>query len=350
MQHPLFTTKKKLYTYLSAWMPVAGVHACIDIFFYNISLPLSLFDAGVSTGIFAAIGILCWYTVRFISIDTNKIILTAINHFLAAILFITIWFGSSYPILTNLSTDFYFLNFIQHTIPLRIVIVFFLYCILALSYYLYKYYHSYKIRIEREAQWKTLVKEGELNLLKSQLQPHFIFNSLNSIHALSYQDIDKAQQMITDLSAYLRLSIEKKEEKPVPFSEELQNALLYYSIEKIRFGNRLEIKTTIEEDTLSCQTPFMILQPLLENAIKHGLFESIEIVTIELISFIKEQALHILIKNNHDPVHHSKTGNGLGLKHVQQRFFLLFGRKNLVKITDENGIFQVELIIPAYTH
>ncbi|WP_018341932.1 sensor histidine kinase [Cytophaga aurantiaca] len=348
MQHPLFVSKRKLYTYIFAWMPVLGIHAFIDIYIYKIPTTLSVIDAGISTGIFAMIGMLSWYTVRFISIDNTKILFTILNHFIAALLFITLWFFISNSILKILSNDFYFLNFIQTTTPFRIVIALFFYCILALSYYLYKYYSSYKARIEREAEWKTLVKEGELNLLKSQLQPHFIFNSLNSIHALMYQDMEKAQEMLTNLSSYLRLSIEKNKEKSVPFSEELQNGLLYCSIEKIRFGNRLDIETTISEDSLSCQAPFMILQPLLENAIKHGLFGFIGMVKIEIVSFVEDNALHILIKNNHDPSVHKQNGNGLGLTHVQHRFALSFGRKNLVKIKDENGIFQVELIIPQY--
>jgi two-component system LytT family sensor kinase len=350
MQHPLFKNKTKLYSYLFAWMPVLGIHAFIDAYFYKISLALALFDASVSIGSFAMIGMLSWYTVRFISIDTTNMRFNILNHFIAALLFISLWFFISTSTLKIFSSTIYFMNFIQTTIPFRIVIAFFLYCILALSYYLYKYYSSYKARIEREAEWKTLVKEGELNLLKSQLQPHFIFNSLNSIHALMYQDIEKAQQMLTDLSAYLRLSIEKNKEKSVPFSEELQNGLLYCSIEKIRFGNRLDIETIIAKDSLSCQAPFMILQPLLENAIKHGLFGFVGMVKIELISFVQDNALHILIKNNHDPSVHKHNGNGLGLTHVQHRFSLLFGRKNLVKIKDENGIFQVELIIPQYQH
>lgn len=350
MQHPLFKNKKKLYAYLFAWMPVLSIHAFIDVYAYKIPFPLSVLDASVSTGVFAMIGMLAWYTVRFISIDANKIRLTIFNHFTAALLFIALWFFISNSMLKILSSDLYFLNFIQTTTPFRIVIALFFYCILALSYYLYKYYSSYKVRIEREAEWKTLVKEGELNLLKSQLQPHFIFNSLNSIHALLYQDIDKAQHMLTDLSSYLRLSIEKNQEKSVPLSEELQNGFLYYSIEKIRFANRLEIQTTIEENALSCKVPFMILQPLLENAIKHGLFGFVGIIKIEVIGFVQENVLHLHIKNNHDPSVHKQNGNGLGLKHVQHRFNLLFGRKNLVKIKDENGIFQVELIIPQYQH
>ena len=346
MQHPLIKDKKNLYVYFFAWIPVMCIHASIDVHFYSINVPLGLIDASISSVLLALIGSLAWYTVRFISIDRKQLTLNLLNHFIAAGIFIGIWYFISKTILLQISTNEQFVFFVQQSGPFRIIIASFLYCILALSYYLYKYYSSYKLRIEREAEWKTLVKEGELNVLKSQLQPHFIFNSLNSIHSLMFHDIDKAQHMLTNLSSYLRLSIEKNQEKSVPFSEELKNGMLYYSIEKIRFGSRLEIETHIEEITLSCAAPFMILQPLLENAIKHGLFESVDIIKIEIEGFVKKNALHIIIKNNHDATVQKKAGSGLGLKHVQHRFLLLFGRKNLVKIKDENGIFQVELIIP----
>ena len=348
MQHPVLKSKKNLYIYGSAWAPVVFAHACIDVYFYAIPRSLSLLDAFVSIVLFAAIGLLSWYTVRFISIENQRIPLHLFNHFIAAGMFIALWYFITKTILIHSSTNAGFIDFIQRSGPFRIVIVAFLYCILALSYYLYKYYSSYKVRIEREAAWKTLATESELNLLKSQLQPHFIFNSLNSIHALLLKDVEKAQHMLSNLSGYLRLSIEKNKEKSVTFSEEVKNALLYYSIEKIRFESRLHIKTHIEDDTATCKVPFMIIQPLLENSIKHGLFESLDPVTIELRGFVKENTLHIQIQNNHDTSVKKQRGNGLGLKHVQQRLFLLFGRKNLMKIKDENGIFQVELIIPQY--
>lgn len=348
MQHPVLKSKKNLYRYVSAWVPVVCTHACIDVFFYALPPSLSLFDAVVSTVLFAGIGLLAWYTVRFISLENQRIPLQLFNHFMAAGMFISLWYVITKTILIHSNTDIGFIEFIEQSGPFRIVIASFVYCILALSYYLYKYYNSYKVRIEREAAWKTQATESELNLLKSQLQPHFIFNSLNSVHALLLQDVEKAQHMLSNLSGYLRLSIEKNKEKSVPFSEEIKNALLYYSIEKIRFENRMHIETHIEDDTMSSKVPFMIIQPLLENSIRHALFESLDPVTIELNGFIKENALHIVIRNNHDRSVKKQFGSGLGLKHVQQRLFLLFGRKNLMKIKDENGIFQVELTIPQY--
>ena len=348
MQHPFIRNKKSLYSYFTAWILISGIYAVIIIYFFKQPVSFSITDAGITSSIFALLGLLSWYTVRYISIDSKQISLVVFNHLIAASVFISIWHFTSYSLLKYAIHDIAYLIFLDSAIPFRIITGLFLYCILALSYYLYKYYISFKSRVERDAEWKTLVKEGELNLLKSQLQPHFIFNSLNSIHALMGIDAERAQQMLLNVSSYLRLSIEKNQEKTVPLYEELENSELYCSIEKIRFQDRLVIQKNIHPETLSLLVPHMILQPLLENAIKHGLFESTEIITIQINSWLEGKLLHIRIQNNHDAAVKKKTGNNLGIQHVRNRFTLLYGRKNLVHITDENSIFQIELLIPQY--
>jgi two-component system LytT family sensor kinase len=348
MQHPFIQNKKKLYYYFIAWIPISGIYAIAVSNRFKQSLSLSVLDAGISLGIFSLVGFLSWYTVRFISIDSKRISLVVFSHISAAFVFISIWHLLSYALLTNCLHDTRYLQFLSSAIPFRIIIGLFLYCLLALSYYVYKYYVSFKSRIEKDAEWKTLVKEGELNLLKSQLQPHFIFNSLNSIHALMNIDAERAQQMLLILASYLRLSIEKNQEKIVPLSEELENSELYCSIEKIRFQDRLIIHKNIHDETPSLLVPHMILQPLLENAIKHGLFESTEIITIQINTWLDGKLLHISIQNNHDTTIKKKHGNNMGIQYVRNRCTLLYGRKNLVQITDEKGIFKIELLIPQY--
>jgi len=348
MQHPFIKNKTNLYSYFIVWVSLCGTHTFILSRVFNIPTKISLIDASITTAAFALLAMLSWYTVRFISINRKQIILTIFNHLVAALLFIYMWYQITDFLIRNIIHDKDYLFFLHTANPFRIVIALFLYCILALSFYLYKFYESYKARIERDAEWKTLVKESELTLLKSQLQPHFIFNSLNSIHALMQLDTEKAKQMLFNLSSYLRLSIEKNQKELIPLSEELENGELYYSIEKIRFGDRLFMYKNIKEETLPLLVPHMILQPLLENAVKHGILGSTGIITIQIDAWLTGNYLHICIKNNHDPETGKKTGYGLGLKHVQNRFALLYGRKNLVRILDENGIFQIELIIPQY--
>src|SRR5205085_4260383 len=128
---------------------------------------------------------------------------------------------------------------------------------------------------ERKLDMERLAREAELNKLRHQLQPHFLFNSLNSISALTGSQPEKARHMIQQLSDFLRGTLKKDEQQNTSFEEELQYLRLYLDIEKVRFGYRLQTKITYEEDTLQMQLPSMLLQPLVENAIKFGLYDTI---------------------------------------------------------------------------
>ncbi|HSZ71312.1 MAG TPA: histidine kinase, partial [Cytophagaceae bacterium] len=264
------------------------------------------------------------------------------------VFFLVIWQTLSYGLLVVLLPSVDYIAFIDRSIPLRLVLGLFLYGIIALSYYLYKYYYSFKERIKRETDWNALMKEGELALLKSQLQPHFIFNTLNSIQALMLSDPERAQVMVVKLASFLRLSMTKHEEKLISLREELENSALYSDIEKIRFGDRLVIETYADEQVLSAVVPPLLLQPLIENAIRHGLHRFLGTVTISIQAASEEKEIRLSVSNNHDPQEQKQWGSGMGLKHVRRRLFLLYGRKDLAQVKDENGIFKIELVIPQY--
>ncbi|MDB5272323.1 MAG: LytT family sensor histidine kinase [Chitinophagaceae bacterium] len=348
MRHPLLYRKSNLYQYLMVFTAMSCIHLFVLHEICQLSLKEALLDALVSNGLFAMLGLSSWYVVRYISMDHGSSALIWFNQWIAAMLFLSIWQGLSYLILVNALPSGKYTAFLDASILLRLLFGLFLYGFLSLSYYLYKYYYSFKARLQREADWNTLVKESELALLKSQLQPHFIFNSLNSIHALMLSDAERAQDMLVKLAAFLRLSMNNSSEKSVTLKEELENISLYSSIEKIRFGDRLMMELQIEEEALTAAVPHLLLQPLMENAIRHGLHQFVGTVTVTLRAVCEEKGLRILLFNNHDPEEKKQKGTGLGLKHVRQRLSLLFGRKDLVKIKDENGIFQIELFIPQY--
>ena len=191
-----------------------------------------------------------------------------------------------------------------------------------------------------------MVKEAELNLLKSQLNPHFLFNSLNSISALTLTDPHKAQEMIILLSDFLRYSLARDGRQLSSLSAELQNIDRYMKIEKIRFGDRIQYTADVVSNTLSCTLPVMILQPVFENAIKHGVAESIDTVHIQLSAKLEQNYLIIVVQNEFDPTSPSRRGAGLGLKNIEERLKLIYHNDGLLKYRKENNIFEVKLIIP----
>lgn len=202
----------------------------------------------------------------------------------------------------------------------------------------------------RKADAERLVKEAELNKLRQQLQPHFLFNSLNSISALTGSQPEKARHMIQQLADFLRGTLKKEEQQWTTFEEELQYLQLYLDIEKVRFGYRLQTAVTHNDDVLQMKLPPLILQPLVENAIKFGLYDTIGEVCILIAATANKGMLEVTVQNPFDEATAvSGKGTGFGLTSIKRRLFLLFGRQDLLEIKKEPGQFITKISIPQTT-
>lgn len=200
---------------------------------------------------------------------------------------------------------------------------------------------------ERKQDMERLAREAELNKLRQQLQPHFLFNSLNSISALTGSQPEKARHMIQQLSDFLRGTLKKEQQQWTTFEEELQYLQLYLDIEKVRFGYRLQTQIETEETTLQMQLPSMLLQPLVENAIKFGLYDTIGEVTIFIKAKNIDGLLEVSVQNPFDETTSVPVkGTGFGLSSIRRRLFLLFSRHDLLQIKKEAQQFITIISIP----
>jgi LytS/YehU family sensor histidine kinase len=199
----------------------------------------------------------------------------------------------------------------------------------------------------RKVDAEKLAKEAELFKLRQQLQPHFLFNSLNSINALIGSRPEEARRMVQQLSDFLRGTIKKEETQWVTLQEELQYLQLYLDIEKVRFGNRLTTLIQAETGSGELKLPALLLQPIMENAIKFGLYDTTGETIIRLITEKKDNELVIKVYNPFDPETSSpRQGTGFGLKSVQRRLYLLFARTDLLQTSNEDNIFITTVRIP----
>jgi two-component system, LytTR family, sensor kinase len=204
-----------------------------------------------------------------------------------------------------------------------------------------------KETFKRNEQAEKLKKEAELLNLRLQLQPHFLFNSLNSINALIPYNPAEAQKMLQLLSEFLRGTIRKDNDALIDFEEEIKHLNLYLNIEKVRFDHRLNIELNIDETTKNCKIPPLILQPLVENAIKFGIYGTLGAVTINIHAQLNGNNLKIEIKNPFDKNDKSAfTGTGFGLDAVKKRLQLIYGSINLIHTSEQEEIFTVQLLIP----
>lgn len=200
---------------------------------------------------------------------------------------------------------------------------------------------------ERKTEAERLSKDAELFKLRQQLQPHFLFNSLNSIAALTGTQPEKARHMIQQLSDFLLGTLKKEEQHWITLEEELQHLQLYLDIEKVRFGYRLQTQLHVSEQALTWKLPSLLLQPIVENAIKFGLYDTIGEVVISINAFIQNGLLQVVVQNPFDQATSASIkGTGFGLASIQRRLFLLFARQDLLQTNNEEGKFITTIFIP----
>jgi len=238
-------------------------------------------------------------------------------------------------------------SFVAVSWPVRLGICFLLIgCMTIISLFWYTTEEEQQNR-QRKTDTEKLAKDAELFKLRQQLQPHFLFNSLNSISALVGSQPEQARKMIHQLSDFLRGTLKKEDQQWVNLAEELQYLELYLDIEKVRFGYRL---TTVIECDASCnemKLPPMLLQPVVENAIKFGLYDTTDAVTIYIKASMQDNYLQIIVQNPFDPeTSYPGKGTGFGLSSLNRRLYLLFARNDLLETRTENNLFSTIVRIP----
>ncbi len=254
---------------------------------------------------------------------------------------------------TNYSLNYLFLyqkdyqSFLDTTLPFKAIVVFLCLAWCAIANILW-----YRLEEQSEMQGRllatqNLAKEAELNKLRHQLQPHFLFNSLNSVYALTIVNPTEAGTMITKLASFLRGTLKRDDEVWVNVAEEMEYIQLYLDIEKVRFSHRLTIDVQIAEETLGLCLPGTLLQPIVENAIKFGLYNTSAAITITVRVKLENNALVICVANPFDPEMKASKGTGFGLSAIRRRLYLLFADSNLLQTeTQNNNLYITTLKIP----
>lgn len=199
----------------------------------------------------------------------------------------------------------------------------------------------------RELETRLTAQDAELRLLRTQVDPHFLFNSLNSISALTSIDPGAARAMTLRLAGFFRLSLGLHAERKVLLRRELELVRDFVAIEQVRFGERLRFEAEAGPDALDCLVPPMLLQPLVENAVKHGIGQMIEPGCVHLSAARAGSLLRIVVDNDVDPDMPCVRGTGLGLENVRRRLEAAYGIEASVHWRREGARFQVELALPA---
>jgi two-component system sensor histidine kinase AlgZ len=349
--HPILGQFRRLGLYLLAWLPFAALLYYLLTAFGG----MTRYEAEVLVPIlcilYAFDCLSAWYTCKATPIESSGFLRLISTNLLAAGIMSSLWVLIARGLARLLATSSSFAQAPEHVsrnasllfgtgVMLYLLSVGLHYVLLALQ--------QSQAAEKRLSAARVLARDAELRALKTQINPHFLFNSLHSISALTSIDASRAREMCVALADFLRLTLGMGEKTVIPLEEELVLLRKYLAVEQIRFGARLRMEEDIDQATLAYTVPPLLLQPLIENAVNHGIANLPEGGWIKLI--VQNEAgerLHIAVSNNYDPDTPPRRRSGVGLVNVQQRMEARYGKRAQFRVNKSEECFEVTLEIPA---
>lgn len=334
-----------------AWVPLAG------ILIYLMAVPgkLGWLDATVLIIplclIYQFVCLSAWYSCKAAPIQKSTGQRLWLTHLLAAAILSLLWVLLARLLAYGLSQlpDFQGLDRrFSSQLSVLFGAGFLLYLLAVASHYVILAIEDSNRAEIRVQETSILARDAELKALKAQVNPHFLFNSLNSISALTSIDPAKAREMCILLAEFLRMTLGLGEKASVPLSEELAMLHRYLAIEKVRFGSRLQIEEDLQPESKSAHLPPLLLQPLVENAVMHGIANLPDGGLVRISSQSQNGRVSLAIENTFDPDATPARKSGLGLRNVRDRLEARYGKDANMRTSAENGIFRVDLSFPAY--
>ncbi len=348
MKSPVLSDIRISASYIFIWILVSIIQTAALHYLINLDLLFAATDSIVFNFLYAALGLSLWFPVQYISIESSPAAKIIFNHLIAAGITSVIWISSSSFILSKIfpnSGEYHIL--LQRSFLPRFIIGAIYYAVIIALYYLVIYYNNFQEKKIRQIELEKLINAAELKSLKYQINPHFIFNSLNSISSLTLSAPNIAREMTIKLGDFLRKILSKNDNSFNSVEEEIENVKLYLEIEKIRFEDKFSLLIENNGDCRDVQIPSMLLQPLAENAIKYGVYEATEKIDIKIKCVKHKGVLEIRFVNQFDPESIPRRGEGIGLKNISERLRLIYRQDNLLQIEKLNNKFIVKIFIPV---
>lgn len=247
MKHPVLENRSRLIVWWLVWLFLALGQALLYYFAYGSFITVSIVDSIISLLLYSGISLSLWYPFSYFNKTSSKPAGLLTNLVASGLISVTLWILLSRLIMQLIfPAQENYENYWIATFSYRVGSGVFIYGLVILTYFLIESLTNLSEKKAREAKLETIVKETELRMLRSQINPHFLFNSLNSISSLTITDPEKARTMVVKLSDFMRYALSRKDEQPVTLQSELDNLRLYLDVEKVRFGERLSIEEHID--------------------------------------------------------------------------------------------------------
>ena len=347
--HPILSNKKTLAIYLATWFVVGSLIelpyllAHVDQVFIGlfVDIPFEIF--------FALVCLSSYYLCRFFPLQSTQwyrlILIFIFTACCAAGFAMVVGYGwvhfiDSFKFTSDIAS--FYTPWIAGIYSILVL----LFLLVATIHYVIIAFEQTREAERQSYEMKLFAQDAELRALRAQINPHFLFNRLNSISALTGNNPAQARTMTLKLAEFFRQGLKLGAEDFISLRDELSLITNFLEIEKIRFGVRLNAVQEIDPETLNAEVPPLILQPLVENAVRHGVAQLIDGGTVRLSSTRVGDSMRILIENPVDPDRLRKKGVGLGLRNVRSRLDTLYNNDAHVDVEETNDYFRVELFFP----
>jgi hypothetical protein len=348
--HPVFERRTRLIGYL-ALSAAFGLLLALLLDMVAPGQRKAAFAFAVPMSILYAFQCLsAWYSVRQLpagrTAGARLALLLAVASVVSATLWTTVGYG--WALLLERSPAFRGIpERYRAFLPILFLLGVFLYAMATLLHMLFEVVERSRAAERRALELQVHAREAELKSLKAQLDPHFLFNSLNSVSALIGSDPPAARRMCYLMAGFFRKSLGLGQKERVPLSEELYLAETYLAIEEVRFGERLKTALKVNEETLTLAVPPLILQPLIENAVHHGIAHLLEGGAVTIAAARREGHLELAVENPCDPERPASRGAGVGLANVKSRVEALYGHRARIDVDASPESYRVRLLLPA---
>jgi len=348
--HPTLGRTERLAAYLTAWLIVGVLLAAVLT-----QLGLSWAESLALLPLFLVYSFVClsaWYVSRATPLSTSGIFRVLSSSGLAAVVAGAVWLALARLWVGALSLMSAFAGSSAHyaqQMPFLFAVGVLLFLLALAVHYALLALEAARDAERHRLELEVLTREAELRALRAQVDPHFLYNSLNSISALTASDPEGARRMCLLLGEFLRNTLNVSSHRRIPLADELTLVERFLSIEPVRFGSRLQVEKLVDDQARECRVPPLLLQPLVENAVTHGIAGLLDGGLIRLGVSRDNGQFSIVLENPCDVDRPRSRPGGMGLENVRRRLAATFGRAASMRTHAESGHFRVELHLPCST-
>jgi hypothetical protein len=347
--HPIVANRRSFGLYVLVWIPLTV------LLMYLLRVPGLTTKHGAAfvvplAVVYAVVCLVAWYPCRATPLQSAGVSRIVATHLAAAAVVSSVWTALAFGYIYVLVQFEPFHALSDNTVIYRniygtglLVYLLFVACnyvLIALERSRESEQHAYEARV--------LARDAELRALKAQINPHFLFNSLHSISALTTADPTRARDMTIQLADFLRSTLGLGEKTLVPLQEEVALIHRFLAVEQVRFGSRLAVEEEIDPEAMACVVPPLLLQPLVENAITHGIANLPDGGRIQMRAVVADAQLTLTVENDFDPESRSRRkGSGIGMFNVRERLLVRYGKNATFTASVACGRFRVVMSLPA---